>query len=349
MTPLAEPPAAESPAPPAPEAPSVPAPPVPVPVPAPAPAVPAPPPTLLGAVALRLEAVAFVAAALLSILFYARLPGTLPSEADYQAAAQDLAARAREGDAVLLDPHWAERARLFVRNVPLLNLHRHPVREDVRGYARLFVLSLPDLPRSDQEAAFRQVESFKFKRVDEPKRFGRLTVTEFANAALERPSFDFVTEVPRAKVYLRRGDGAEELCPERGGRHPCPRAGWINVGEEIKEIDSKPLRCLWAHPAHNDPLVVEYADAPLGRTLDVVGGIVGQIVYRVEKYGTVKLRVKIDGKLLAEIEFPPGQPGERRRSIDTSSWAGSRRLVQFEVSADNPDMRHFCFAAGAYP
>ncbi|HEY3451856.1 MAG TPA: hypothetical protein VGK67_36195 [Myxococcales bacterium] len=307
------------------------------------------PPTLFGALMLRLEAVAFVAAALLSIVFYLRLPSSLPSEADYLDAAREIGSAAKEGDAVLLDPHWAERARLFVKHLPVLNLHRHPVREDLRGYARLFVLSLPDLPRSDQAGTFAMLESFKFKKAGEPKRFGKLTVTQFDNTRLERPSFDFVSEAPRAKVYFRRGDGSEELCPEHGGHHPCPRAGWIDVREEIKEIDSKPLRCLWAHPSHNDPLVIEYPEAPLGKALDVVGGIVGQIVYRVEKYGTVKLAVKIDGKLMAEIDFPPGKPGEKRRSIDTSALAGTPHRVQFEVSADNPDMRHFCFAAGAYP
>jgi len=343
VTSLAEPLADSSaPAPPAPDAPGAPAAP---PVPAPAP----PPPTPLGAAMLRLEAAAFVAAARLSIVFYLRSPATLPSEADYRAAAQRIEGEARDGDAVLLDPHWAERARLFVKGVPVLNLHRHPVREDLRGHARLFVLSLPDLPRSDPARTFATLEGFQFKRAGEPERFGGLAVTRFDNARLERPSFDFVSQVAGAKVYLRRGDGSQELCPERGGRHPCPRAGWINVGAEIKEIDSKPLRCLWAHPAHHDPLVIEYPEAPLGRSLDVVGGIVGQIVYRVERYGTVKLAVKIDDRLQAELDFAPGKPGERRRSIDTSAFAGTAHKVQFEVSADNPDMRHFCFAAGAYP
>ena len=310
---------------------------------------PAPKPSRLRDLSLRLEAAAFAAVAILSILFYLHLPSTLPSEADYQAAARDLASRARPGDAVLLDPHWAERGRLYVKGVPVLNLHRHPDREDLRGYEHLFVLSLPDLPRSDRPAAFRFLESIRFERAEEPRTFGRLSVTRFDNEHLERPSFDFTGEVAAAKVYVRRADGSEEICPRVGKRHPCPRASWIDVGEEIKEIDSKPYRCLWAHPAGSDPLVVEYADAPLGRTLDVVGGIVGQIVYRHEHYGPVTLRVKIDGKLQAEMEFPPGEPGARRRSIDTSALAGTRHLVQFEVSAPNPDMRHFCFDAGAYP
>lgn len=313
-----------------------------------APAAPAPP-SLARTLLLRGEAALFLVAALLSLAFYLRLPATLPSEEDYRAAAADLAARSAPGDAVLLDPHWAERARLFVHGLPVLNLARDPVREDLRGFGRLFVLSLPDLPRADQEGTFAFLERARFRRLEEPRRFGNLEVTLFENLQPERPSFDFTGEVARAKVYLRRPDGSQELCPRVGNRHPCPRAGWINVGEEIKEIAFKPQRCLWAHPAGSEPLVVEYADAPLGRTLDVTGGIVGQIVFRRESYKTVTLRVKIDGALVAEIEFPPGEPGARRRSIDTSAMAGTRRLVQFEVSAPDPNMRHFCFDAGAFP
>ena len=308
-----------------------------------------PTPSFARVVLLRLEAAAFLTLALMAVIFWVRLPLSLPSEDDYRAAAQDIGSRAAQGDAVLLDPHWAERARLFLQGTPVLNLARKPVREDLRGYGHVFLLSLPDLPRSDQAGAFTFLESIKFRRAEEPRRHGRLTVTLFENTELERPTFDFTSEVAGAQVYIRRPDGSREICPAMGGRHPCPRAGWINVGEEIKEIDSKPFRCLWAHPAGSEPLVVEYPDAPLGKTLDVVGGIVGQIVYRHESYGTLTLTVKIDGNLAASVEFPPGVPGERRRAIDTSAQAGGRHLVQFEVSAPNPDMRHFCFAAEAYP
>ena len=310
---------------------------------------PPPAPPLARPLALRLEAALFVAAALLSLLFWLRLPHTLPSDDDWRAAAADVAARAAPGDAVLLDPHWAERARLFVTGLPVLNLARHPVREDLRGYGRLFVLSLPDLPRSEPERTFGFLESVRFKRAEEPRRHGRIAVTLFDNTRVERPSFDFTGQVAQANVYIRRPDGSAEVCPRNGERHPCPRAGWINVGAEIKEIAFKPQRCLWAHPAGSEPLVVEYPDAPLGRTLEVMGGIVGQIVFRHEHYTTLTLRVKIDDKLAAEIEFPPGEPGERRRSIDTALLAGTRHRVQFEVTAPNPDMRHFCFDAGAYP
>ncbi|HEX8699767.1 MAG TPA: hypothetical protein VF815_13070, partial [Myxococcaceae bacterium] len=55
-----------------------------------------------------------VVVALLCLLFYVRLPQRLPTEADYAAVKARIQAELRPGDAVLLFPWWAERARLYV-------------------------------------------------------------------------------------------------------------------------------------------------------------------------------------------------------------------------------------------
>jgi hypothetical protein len=308
----------------------------------------APPPANALSRARRAEAALAIAASLIALVYWLRLPSQLPSRDDWEAISRDIAARATPGDAVLLDPHWAERARLFVPATPVLNLGRSPAREDLAGYRRILLLSLPDLPRSDLAAAIQRLEAFRFRKVEGPIRRGALALTVLENAQVEAPSFDFTGQIAQAKVFIRRSDGAEEICPLVNGRHPCPRAGWINVGIETKEIALKPVRCLWAHPAGREPLVVEYPSAPLSNELRVMGGIVGQIAYRTEHYAPVRLEVKIDGQPAAELEFPPGAPGERRRTLDTRALAGTRHRVQFEVSADNPDMRHFCFDAGIY-
>jgi len=46
----------------------------------------------------------FVLVALLCLLFYARLPGRLPSEVDFRAVTERLKAELRPGDALLLFP-----------------------------------------------------------------------------------------------------------------------------------------------------------------------------------------------------------------------------------------------------
>jgi hypothetical protein len=298
--------------------------------------------------ALKLEAAAVSAAALLSAAFYLRLPGQLPTDADYESAAAQISREATADDAVLLDPHWAERARLFVEGVDVLNLGRDPRREDLQRFRRIFVLSLPRLPRSDPAKTFEFLESIQYRKAEGPVAHGALSVAVFENGEVERALFDFTGRVAEARVYIRRSDGSEEACPVKGNRHPCPRAGWINVGEEIKEINLKPQRCLWAHPAGREPLVIEYPGVTLGRELRVMGGIVGQIAYRRERYSAVALEVLVDGKREAEMSFPPGEPGERYRVIDTSRMAGTEHTVRFEVSAPDPAMRHFCFDAGTY-
>ncbi|HCF61085.1 MAG TPA: hypothetical protein DFS52_24200, partial [Myxococcales bacterium] len=298
---------------------------------------------------LRAQAALVIGAALLSLLFYFCLPSTLPSEADYQQLAESLASQASRGDAVLLDPHWAERARLYVKGIPVLNFGRDPTREDLAAFHRLFVLSAPELPRSDREETFERLEAMKFRRAGEPTRFGKLSLALFESSAVETPSFDFTSEVAQARVFIRRADGSEELCPRSGERHPCKRAGWLNVGAEIKEIAFKPYRCLWAHPVGTEPLVVEYTGVPLGKELRVLAGIVGQIAFRTERYQPVTLAVKVDGELVTSLVVPPGEPGERRSTVGTERFAGGRHKVSFEVSTPDASMRHFCFDAGVYP
>lgn len=84
--------------------------------------------------------------ALLSLLFHLRLPGRLPSEGDYRAVAERLKAEARPGDAVLLFPWWAERARLFVPpEVPVYG-YLGSDKDDLAAHSRIWVLGQPELP-----------------------------------------------------------------------------------------------------------------------------------------------------------------------------------------------------------
>ena len=109
------------------------------------------------------------------ILFYACLPRRLPSAADWSAAAAHLAREGRAGDAVVLDPWWAERARQVLPGwLAIVALPR--VREDDLGSARrAWLLALPRAPgrRSDVpgDLAARAVA------IDPPRSFGRIELT----------------------------------------------------------------------------------------------------------------------------------------------------------------------------
>ncbi|MFN7132032.1 MAG: hypothetical protein ACK4N5_08110 [Myxococcales bacterium] len=250
---------------------------------------------------------------------------------------------------VLLSPHWAERARLYVPSVPVLNLDRRPTREDLARHRRVLLLALPELPRADEPEVRAFLEARQFRQASERRAFGRLALTVFENTRVEAPVYDFTARVADARVFIRRPDGSEEHCPRTGERHPCPRAGWINVAAETKEIAFKPYRCLWAHPAGTEPLVISYPAVTLGRELRVMGGIVGQIAFKRAGYATTTLDVFAGGRKLGDLAAPAGTVKEHRRVFDTSSLAGETHEVRFEVHAPNPHMRHFCFDAGVYP
>jgi hypothetical protein len=88
---------------------------------------------------------AIAAAGASALLFDLTLPLRLPGNRDWAEAAAALRVRAGSADAVQLWPPWAERARLFVRSVPVRT------EEDLRaadypGVERLWLLALPRLP-----------------------------------------------------------------------------------------------------------------------------------------------------------------------------------------------------------
>ncbi|MFL5309226.1 MAG: hypothetical protein ACJ79H_02115 [Myxococcales bacterium] len=88
---------------------------------------------------------AIAALGIAALAFDLTLPLRLPGDADYAEAAAALRMRAGPSDAVQLWPAWAERARLFVRSLPVL------AEEDLRaadypGVERLWLLALSRAP-----------------------------------------------------------------------------------------------------------------------------------------------------------------------------------------------------------
>ncbi|HEX7623522.1 MAG TPA: hypothetical protein VF400_08125, partial [Anaeromyxobacteraceae bacterium] len=117
---------------------------------------------------------------LYGLSFQATLPRRLPSPSDWQAAAAHLAREARAGDAVVLAPWWAERARAVLPPaLPVLAFPRL-AGEDLPGLRRLWLLALPAAPGGTGDAA-RDLRD----RASVPgatTRFGGLAVTPFTLA-----------------------------------------------------------------------------------------------------------------------------------------------------------------------
>lgn len=165
----------------------------------------------------RVWAVPLLAVAALgasALLFDLTLPLRLPASADWAEAAAALRVRAGSADAVQVWPPWAERARLFVRSLPVR------IEEDLRaadypGVQRLWLLALPRAPfarLARARAALRE----RGATAGEEVRFGALSlqpwelhgprVVSFLTSPLEEHEVDYV---PRQCTQVRIGRPAD--------------------------------------------------------------------------------------------------------------------------------------------
>jgi hypothetical protein len=122
------------------------------------------------------------------------------------------------------------------------------------------------------------------------------------------------------------------------------------VAPEVREIDFAPYECVGANAVGRPELVVEWPDAPLGKELDVLAGVTGEMGWKhTPEYTPVRLTVDIDGTRAGEILIPPGTVPPQKLSIDTTNRDQHQpHRVRFAVTSDNPKEREFCFDARAY-
>ncbi|HZI11400.1 MAG TPA: hypothetical protein VE153_13530 [Myxococcus sp.] len=281
--------------------------------------------------------------ALLALLFHLRLPGRLPSEGDYRAVAERLKSEARPGDAVLLFPWWAERARLFVP--PELPVYGYlgSDRDDLAAHPRVWVLGQPELPRAD-EAGF--LEDFLPDRraVGTPSRAGTLALALYENGRHRPRRFSATEAYAKARVYLESPDGARRDCPFDGTAHRCPGPAHLYVAPEWHEILYEPRRCLWMHaPGGKQRLVAEFDGMPGGVGLRLEGGIIWEHAWPKEaRLTTTYLGVDDagSGARLLEVAVPPGLEGVQKAEVLLPE--GAARAVKVWVQSDNGDRRQVC-------
>lgn len=290
----------------------------------------------------RAEAAVIVLASTLALAFWARLPSTLPADDDYRAAAEHVAAGFGSGDAVVLHPAWAERARQFLGVSPVLAVPA-PDREDFARTRRLWLFGLPDVPRSDYDGIAARMAA-RYRAVEPPRRFGRVAVALYENPSYGEPRFDFGAELGRAEVAI-----GLEKCPWDGRAHRCRHASWLYVAHELHEIEFLPRRCLWARPAGPVPLTIRYPAVPLGRALRIRGGNASQVAWRRNPgWAPVTLSVEVAGGKLGSLTVEVADGREHAMELDTSAWAGTAQEVAFAVASDRPEERNFCFEASAW-
>jgi hypothetical protein len=293
---------------------------------------------------------ALLLVALACLVFHFRLPGRLPSEADYQRVAGWLRAEARPGDAVLLFPWWTERARLYLP--PELPVYGYlgSDGDNLRAHPRVWVLGQPDLPRSDEGdflAAFLPGRTVQ----GETRREGPLALTLYTNGRYRPHRFVASEAYARARVYLESPDGTRRDCPFDGRAHRCPGPPYLYVAPEWHEIRYEPRHCLWMHaPGGPERLVAEFDGVPGGTQLRLEGGIIFEHAFpKAPHLSTVHMAVEDVGSRepLLEVSQPPGLEGVQKAWRELPP--GGPRTVRVWVQADNADTRQVCldvFALG---
>jgi hypothetical protein len=287
--------------------------------------------------------------AVLCLLFYARLPGRLATEADYHAVSERLRAELRPGDAVLLFPWWTERARLYLPpEVPVYGYFGSD-RDDLNAHPRIWVLSEPQLPNADEEGF---LSAFLPKRtaVGQPFQAGHLTLTLYQNGRYRPHLFVASEAYAHARVYLESPDGTRQPCPFDGHVHRCPGPPHLYVAPEWHEILYEPRHCLWMHPpGGKQRLVAEFDNVPAGTGLRLEGGITFEYTYSRPHLSNIHMGVDDarTGQSLLDVVVPQGVPGVQKAEVTLPP--GEPRTVRIWSQADNPELRHLCldlFALG---
>ncbi|MDY7228651.1 hypothetical protein [Hyalangium rubrum] len=288
--------------------------------------------------------------ALLCLVFYLRLPGRLPTEANYQAVREHLQAQLRPGDAVLLFPWWTERARLLLPpQVPIYGYYGSD-RDDLKAHPRVWVLGQPELPNA-HEAEF--LSAFLPYRTVQgaPLRAGTLTLTLYQNGRYRPHRFVASEAYARARVYLESPEGVRRPCPFDGTAHRCPGPPHLYMAPEWHESLYEPRRCLWMHPpGGNERLVAEFDGVPGGTGLRLEGGITFEYAFGRPHLSTVHMGVDdaSTGERLLDVAVPQGLSGWQK--AERPLPPGAPRTVKVWTQADNSEARHVCldvFALGA--
>ena len=256
-----------------------------------------------------------------------------PSRDELDRAAEVIRERYREGDLVVIAPRWLRQARVALghRLLPLAD----QARPDEATYSRLWELSSAGHRAPEAEGLEAELE----------RAFGEVTVRRYRLTPRAVDLHDFVARWAEARITAIEPEGAPSPCRRRGGRAQCGRPGrdeWVGT-ETISDLGHRPRRCLWAHPLTDGRrLRIDFTGVPRG---EVIEGhtATDYVVGRRCSESPTDLTVLVDGEVVAQI-----------RHHDCDGWSPFRAplpagegpvRVTFEVTAPEPERRHFCFQA----
>lgn len=286
------------------------------------------------------------------------LPAGPPaSDEDWKRAAEEVRNSFQEGDLLLFAPEWIDPVgRLHMGD--LLDI-RQVTRPDEASFKRIWVVGPRGKTRRETKGA----------QLISRKRFGDIETTLYHNR-FDPPLFDFYKKISKAEVALLNEDGTTvEHCPYQPARqrHQC-KAGWNNVRQKIAEVDYKPRRCVYAHPADGKILEITFPETIIGSRLVVYTGLDGYDTrYRArrEVYYTLNPEKRRGGgaerngpealvDVTMEIVIGDKEPLRlrqpiddvwRRHVLDTTDRAGTSKPVKFRIFTQWAYSKVFCFHA----
>jgi hypothetical protein len=268
----------------------------------------------------------------------------IPGDDSWEEASAFVRERFAPNDILVAAPHWADP---IVRNrLGDLTSLRTAAPADLAGIDRVWELGIRGATTRVEPPALE--EDFDGVRVRMWPVVSPRVLYDFVEN-LEAAAVELETDTgPRPCAWSTAGPGRGGL--ERGPMTPASRficdasRPWLWVGATVlADLELRPRRCIWQHPAGSDPVRTTFSNVPLGPRLVVHGGIDYQVERR-RDHSPVTLAVWIDGNRVGELVHHDGD-GWSRLEIDTSGYRHETTSVRFETTASDPDARLFCYSA----
>lgn len=158
-------------------------------------------------------------------------------------------------------------------------------------------------------------------------------------------TYDFTAHLREADAFIDYGDGEITKGEWKAGSwiFPDEPVEWNQIKLETQPFRRRMYRCIWFHPLENGVKTLSFSHAPLGKTLEIFGGIVDSGL-QVPPGEPVYLFIKMDGKEMATLKFEDVDQVFHRH-VPLPVLDRSPRQMQFEVRTSKQGYRHFCFSA----
>jgi hypothetical protein len=274
-----------------------------------------------------------------------------PTVAEWQAVRTSVAELRRQDELVVIAPRWADPLARQAFGESLMPL-RDVARPDETGYPRALEIS----------ALGKRAPELRDWRVVEERRSGGFLLRVLENPNPVRVLLDFVDALTPERVRVSEGAEADSrecaFNPQArrdtgflGGppafparRFTCAGPEWFFVGATvIDDPEYRPRRCIWAQPAPRGPLVIRFAQVPVGSKIRGHAGV-PWLILRDARGVPIELEVRVAGQSIGTHVYREDH-GFELFEFSTGAHSGRTADVEFHVRSQVAHDRQFCFHA----